>query len=149
MQKAHRPRHNLVQEPEVQPLVPLIRGRPDILVLLLGGPTVPDLSLALVSEDVPSLGEREEGQVADNDAEKDAVAPVVVRLVAWLVDVRGDQRSALHRHVVHRAGHGSSADRPRVHRGHRHENRMGVLSGQQQEARRSDSLHSQGKPEPD
>lgn len=91
----------LVQEPKVQPFVPLVRCRPDILILLLRRPAIPNLRPGCIPIDIPSLCQTAQDQITHHDTQQNLVTSVVVWFVTWLVDVRRYDGGSLDVHVVY------------------------------------------------
>lgn len=102
------------------------------------------MAAALVTRDVVHFCKGEEYQVARADAEQDLVALMVVWRVTWerqqapqrgsagfkptgLVDVAGNERRCLDRHVIYRAGDCARTNRPGVGAVERDKDWVGVL----------------------
>jgi len=121
----------LAREAEVQPLVALVLGIGDIVALLLLAHSRPLRLLLLVPPHVVDLRAHEQHNRQDVDADEGFVAAVIERFVVCAVDVRGDDRSGLHAHVVEGGGDGACADGAGVARAERYVDRVGVWCAQQ------------------
>ena len=120
-----------MRKAEVQPAIPYILRRREIVRLLLGCHRVPDPITLLVAPDVVQLRagvEDEEVDAADRD--QHAVSAPVPRRVVLAVDVRGDDGAQLHEHVVQRRVHRAACDRTGVARAPADLDRVRVRVGQ-------------------
>jgi hypothetical protein len=101
-------------EPEVQPLVPFILRRSQIMRLFFMSPSVPNPSPRTILEYVITFSEPEEDEVSGDDTEEDLVSAFVVGSVVGPVDVGSYQGAGLDEHVVYRAGDCTGSDRSGV-----------------------------------
>lgn len=90
----------LVREPEVQPLVPLIFSVLQIIMLLVLAHRVPLLLPCVVAPSVVQPSEDKQQNCKDVDANERAVSAEVLGLVIFAVDVGRDHSAHLHHHVV-------------------------------------------------
>lgn len=91
--------HASVGESKVQPATALQLGVADVIAPLVLGHAVPDPVALLVAPDIISLGQEEEDDDEDVDAQQDAVAAPVFRLVVVQIDEVGDDTSYLYHHL--------------------------------------------------
>jgi hypothetical protein len=89
----------LVSKSEVQPPTPLQLGVSDVVVPFLLSHCVPDSVTLLVPPDVVGLGQQEEDNAEDVDANQRAVSSPVLRLVVIQVDKIGDDVPQLYIHL--------------------------------------------------
>lgn len=106
-----------MRKPKIQPLIPLIRRRRQIVILLLLAHRTPHPLPAAIDQHIEHLGADEEGEIERADADQHLVALPVQRLVLFAVDVGGDDVARLHGHVVQGRGDGARADGAGVARG--------------------------------
>lgn len=121
----------LARKAEVQPLVALVLGIGDIVALLILAHSRPLSLLLLVPPHVVQLCSYEQHNGQNIDAEESFVALVVERLVVRAIDVRGNDCSGLHAHVVEGGRDGARADGARVTRAERYVDRVRVRRAQQ------------------
>ena len=68
---------------EIQPLIPLVRRRRQVVRLFFLRPSVPDTRPRTVLDDIVQFSQGEQDEIADDDAEEDLVSSFVMRCVAY------------------------------------------------------------------
>ena len=89
-----------MREPEVQPLVTLILGVLQILMLLILAHRTPLLLPRMVTPSVVQPSEDEQTKSKDVDADQCAVPADVLGLIVLAIDIGRDHSAHLHHHVV-------------------------------------------------
>lgn len=99
-----------MNKPEVQPLHAFILGADNVVVLFFLGHRVPLPVPDLVAPQVERLDKEEQEDVEAADAKQDSIAPTVQWLIVVPIDVRCDDISSLHEHVVKSCRNGACSD---------------------------------------
>ena len=78
-----------VSEPEIQPLIPPVCRRPQILRLPVFRHTIPDPLPSQINHHIKDLCANEHANVVSDDAKQDFVTGVVIRFVGFPIDLLG------------------------------------------------------------
>ena len=89
-----------MRKPKIQPLIPLILRRGQIVLLLLITHVLPDLIPIRIPLHIVVFNANNYHDIIRQDAQQDLVAPAIQRLVVVAVDVGADDAAGLHAHVV-------------------------------------------------
>jgi hypothetical protein len=99
-----------MSKPKIQPLIPLIRRRRQVIQLFLLTHRSPHAIPVRIPFHIIQLSAQVQEDVEHEDGKQDMVAALVARRVVFLVDVGGDDAGCLHAHVVQGCGDGARAD---------------------------------------
>lgn len=100
-----------MRKPEIQPLVPLISRRLQVLVLLLRCHCIPLTIPVLVPPYIVPLGQEIQPNIPNRHTQQSAIAAFVIRRIVCTVHVGRDDGASLHKHVVAGRRYGARTDR--------------------------------------
>lgn len=76
-----------MRKPKIQPFIPLVLRRPQVIILLLKAHGIPDSVTRLVPPDIITLDEDGHDHVPGNQCKEDLVSSTVVRLIVFAVNL--------------------------------------------------------------